>query len=588
MITKSIKNTVACCLVGCATSAALIACSDFNDYNEVPVDQVATGNQTLWDNISQNPQLKDFAALVKRTGFDAKLKEARAYTVWAPADGTYNLSDYEQMSDSLLLAHFVKNHVAEYVHGASGPVSERIHMLNEKSFTFEGDGAYTFGRISVKQPNMPSNNGVMHLLDGVAAFHPNLFEYLNAGNGIEKLRNYFMHYNDTTLSDESVKGPMVNGVQTYLDSVLVVTNSLSRALNAKLENEDSTYTFVMPTDEAYQKMYDRVKPLYNFITTTTVQDVEQFAQATGTQTKKVTVDAAYLSDSLTRRTIVRNLIFSNNDAYNQWVVGKGVNTDTLRSTTQTKLSNPADILDKYMVNQPIELSNGYARVVDSLAFYPWETFNPQISVNPRNYLANLFGGSAHNYNITDTASVVFGKESGITNFRYTWIEPSGNYSKPDIFIFLPNVKSATYNFYVVYLPSAWTTFGSDNRSCKLNYQINYCKANGNTDNYFFSKPYADAMLSGETLPKLPTAQNQLTMETAFENDPMKTDTVFIGQFTFPVAYNGLGNDYQPNIRITSPINVFNTTQMETYTRDVRIAAIIMKPVEYDEFEANNK
>ena len=96
------------------------------------------------------------------------------------------------------------------------------------------------------------------------------------------------------------------------------------------------------------------------------------------------------------------------------------------------------------------------------------------------------------------------------------------------------------------------------------------------------------MLSGETLPKLPTAQNQLTMETAFENDPMKTDTVFIGRFTFPVAYNGLGNDYQPNIRITSPINVFNPTQMETYTRNVRIAAIIMKPVEYDEFEANNK
>ena len=141
---------------------------------------------------------------------------------------------------------------------------------------------------------MPSNNGLMHLLDGAAAFYPNLYEYLSMADGIDSLRNYFMHYSDTTLSDESVKGPMVNGVQTYIDSVMVTTNSLMRTLNAKLENEDSTYTFVMPTDEAYQKMYDRVKPLYNFITTTTVQDVEQFAQATGTQTKKVTVDASLL------------------------------------------------------------------------------------------------------------------------------------------------------------------------------------------------------------------------------------------------------------------------------------------------------
>jgi hypothetical protein len=65
------------------------------------------------------------------------------------------------------------------------------------------------------------------------------------------------------------------------------------------------------------------------------------------------------------------------------------------------------------------------------------------------------------------------------------------------------------------------------------------------------------------------------------------DTIFIGQFDFPVSYYGLG-DFYPSIRVTSPISVLNKKQLEQYSRDVRIAAIILKPVELEEYEANNK
>jgi len=565
---------------------AATSCSDFSDYNEAPVDVQASGNQTLWENIANHSQLKDFAELVKRTGFDADLSESRAYTVWAPLDGTYDADVFKAMNDSVLLRQFVLNHIAEYVHGANGQIDERIHTLNEKSYTFEGNGSYTFDAVNVLNPNQPNSNGLMHLMDGIAKFYPNLFEYLNMDDNITLLRNYIMQYNDTTLSDESVKGPMVNGVQTYLDSVLVVTNSMTRSLNAKIENEDSSYTFLMPNDSAYQMMYNRVKPLYNFINTTKVQDVEQFTTASGTQTKTVTVDAAYLSDSLTRRAIVRNLVFSNNDAYNQWVVGEGINTDTLRSTTRNKFSNPDDLLNKYMVGEPIELSNGYARLVDSIAFYPWETYNPEIAINPRNYLTKYFTSTVHNQSMPDSlVERVFGPESGISNFRYNWIEPNSAYARPDFFVSLPNVMSATYNFYVVFLPSAWREFGGDERPNKLNFQLSYCKADGNVATYYFSKANADIQAAGGEITKAATSVNA---STAFQNDPQKTDTVFIGRFTFPVAYNGIGNAYTPNLRITTPINPLFAAQTAANTRDVRMAAIIMKPVEYDEFEANNK
>ena len=568
-----------------AAMFAATSCTDFRDYNEAPADAVSSGNQTLWENIQGNSQLSQFAALLKRTKFDEQLSASRSYTVWAPLDGTFDYEAYNAMSDSLLLQQFVKSHIAEFSHGASGAVNERVHTLNEKSFTFQGDGTYTFDGVSISKPNQPSTNGLMHLMDGAATFHPNLFEYVAEGGRFNMLRDYVMQYNDTTLSSESVKGPIVDGVQTYLDSVLVVTNTLLRnRLGARIENEDSSYTFIIPTDEAYQKLYDKVKSRYNFISSTVVQQPQEFSSASATNSVTVTTNATYLSDSLTRSTIARNLIYSNNDAYNQWVVGKGPETDTLRSTTRYKLSNPDELLNKYLAEEPIALSNGYARLVDSVAYLPWETYTPEYEINPRYYLMNLFGGSSHSQSINDPSSVVFGKESGITEFRYLWIEPGGGYSKPDFFIGLPGVMSTTYNFYVVMLPTAWNVFGGETRPNKLNFQLNYCQANGKTANYNFSKAYADSLKTGGKLPTVPTSVN---MNTAFENDPTKTDTIFIGRFTFPVCYNGLGSDYMPYIRVTSPINVFLPTQMAAYSRDVRMAFILMTPVEYDEFKANN-
>ena len=152
-----------------------------------------------------------------------------------------------------------------------------------------------------------------------------------------------------------------------------------------------------------------------------------------------------------------------------------------------------------------------------------------------------------------------------------------------MFIELPDVNSTTYNFYCVFLPSA--VISNDSLPSILNFQLSYCAANGNLATYNFSKAYADSLLTGGTLPKVPTSVN---MTTAFTNDPLRTDTVFIGRFQFPVAYNGLGSDYRPNIHISNPISVFNKTQMSTYTRDIRIAAIIMKPVEMDDFEAKEQ
>ena len=584
---KNIMARGACC--GVVAALALAACSDFSDYNEAPVDSTPSGNQSLWENILQNGQLTNFAELIKRTGFDAELSSPRSFTVWAPADGSFNMADYQGLSNEDLLFKFVKSHVAEYNHAASGNVDERIHALNEKSFSFSGNGSYAYDGVGITQSNLPSNNGLMHIINGVAQFYPNLYEYITTASGIDSLQAHFLRYEQTRLDEQaSVIGPMVDGVQTYIDSVMVTTNSLTNQLNARLANEDSSYTFILPTDEAFMKMYNRVAPLYNFITTTKVQDVENYTSATdNSKTKSVTVDAAYMRDSLTRRAIMRNLVFSNTDMYNKWVVNKGLYTDTLRSTTRTKLSNPREILEKYAVGEPIEMSNGYGRLVDSLAYHPWETFCPELRINPAGWMASLFPPAAQGrlQTMPDTvAARMYGPDAINYSTRYLWISPGGDRTKPDFYVELPEVMSTTYNFYVVFLPSAWREIANDPRPNLLNFQLSYTKEDGNTANYNFSKACADSLLTGGPLPKEPAS---VSSNTAFTNHPEKADTVFIGQFTFPVNYSGLGS-YYPSLHITSPISVFSSQQLETYTRDVRIAMILMRPVELDEYLAKNK
>lgn len=576
----------------CLMVIGVVSCTDFDDYNEAPVDSNPAGNKTLWENIQGDDRLKDFATLVNKAQFSDLLNSPRSLTIWAPATGTFNMADFENLTQEELLQQFVKGHIAEYGHPATGKVDERVHMLNSKSFLFQGEGTYTFGGHDITIANVPSTNGLIHIIDGAAKFYPNLYEYLGTAENIDMLREHFKNYELTTLDEKaSVEGPMVDGKKTYIDSVMVTSNTLIRSLNAKIDNEDSTYTFIMPTDKAFQDMYDRVKPYYNFIKQVKMHDVESYTSATDTKTKlSPEINVSYMTDSLVRREIVRNLIYSNTDTYNKWLVGESEEKDTLRSTVGRKFSNPAEIAVDAMVGEPIEMSNGYARIVDSLAFYPWETFCPEMSFSPRYDMASLFPATAKVNNMVATSNGepltwLFGPETDITEFRYAWITPGGDRAKPDFFISMPSVMSTTYNFYVVFMPTAKMKGVHDERPNWLNFQLNYCDAKGATQTYNFSKVTAASLKPGDPMPKGPTS---VSGTTAFINDPEKTDTIFIGRFTFPVNYRGLDTSYYPSLHITTPISVFNTTQLKTYSRDVCIAAILLRPVELDEFEDKNK
>ena len=550
-----------------AVLMAATSCSDFSDYNDTPVSDVQQAERTLWENISQNDQLSDFATLVKKAGFDDELSQPHYYTVWAPLNGTYDASSLMSADSATVLYQFVKSHIAEYNHSVSGLVDERIHALNRKSFAFEGDGQYTYAGQTLRQLNLPNSNGIMHLLDGAARFYPNLYEYLFSCEGIDSVATFFKRYETSVLDTKnSVLGPTINGKQTYIDSVMITSNSLLNRIKAKLDKEDSTYTMLVPTNEAWQAHYDKISKCYNYINTTVAQNIDEATSTSSAPTASVTVDAAYTKDSLTRLHLVSDLVYNNNNYYNNWLIDDTVEPyDTLRSTTSGYMTNPQEIMSRVIDRKT--MSNGTFCLVDSLAFRPWESWCYSLGQSPLN--SRTWTGSNTMVYIDNTlfdAIKYVPKNPAQKQLGYLWVTPLSNYGKPQLDVKLRNVLSTTYNIYIVLAPGQDVGEDADgNKFLKpnmLDFTLSYCDAKG----------------------KLATQKlNQKVV-----NDPTRVDTLAVGTFTFPVAYAGLGDNVYPNLKITTDFGVFDKAKMAAYTRDFSIISILMKPVELEEFEATKE
>lgn len=570
------------------------SCSDFSDYNEVKSDITSSANQTLWQNIQENSDLSDFAALVQKSGFSDHLNQSHYYTVWAPLNGTYDATQFQNLSTENLLKQFVYNHIADYGHYASGTIDERVKTLNKKSYDFTGSSSYTFDERSVTQSNLPSNNGVMHVMNGNAMYYPNIYDYisdhsLNQGQSIDSLCKFYKKYEYTYLDeDASVLGPIVDGLQTYIDSVMVTYNLLTNQQNALIEAEDSSYTMLLPTNKAWNASYHKIKSYYNFIPTT---KAESFVTSGGTVTisktpLSVTVDNAFLQDSLTKMSIVNNLVFSNNNKYNAFLKnGTSPSTaDSLYSTVRRKLSNPADILGQQL--SEVKMSNGNGRIVDSLAMYPWESYASKLTVaaSRSDNRARVVNGSVTNIQLSLTGKTPTGEKT-ITKHTYAWINPSGGYAKPELDMYLPNVQSATYHIYCVFAPNPNATTLPN----RVIFTLSYCDATGTVKDQVFYNTNQDSIDAFKA--KFPKVTDKNTINAFSNNVSNLIDTMYVGQFTFPVSYYGMSSKTDkicPNIKITSPFPVFNKDLMAAYQRDLCIEAIILKPVELVEYETVNK
>ena len=382
---------------------ALASCTEYSDYNTAPEDGNPLANKTLLENISENEQLKDFATIINKAGCSEILNSSRVFTLWAPLDGTYDATPYLNMDSTNVMDKFIKQHLAEYSYQVMGTVNSRVATMNLKHHNFTNK---SFDDIEIKEVNIPASNGIMHTLNGVVEYRPNLYEYLDMVVDCDSFANYIHQYDTYTIDKQrSVIGPMVNGQQTYKDTVWTKTNStMVNILKADLENEDSTYTLLIPTNAAWKNAKEQMSASYNYITDFNYVDLSKVAgeisnfranQAAdlGKSTDAIKIDPAFLKDTLMNTHILRNLVYSNTDDRNKPIVsGVVTETDTLFSTSSRKVTS-IDNFIKNTVGEMEEMSNGYVRQLSDIGYYPWESYEPILTITKPGRVSGTIDGA---------------------------------------------------------------------------------------------------------------------------------------------------------------------------------------------------
>ena len=367
------------------------SCADWDDHFESNTSVLDSQNATLWQNIEQNGNLTQFADLLKRTGYDERLKASQTYTVWAPEDNTFDYQTVLSYSKERMTKEFIENHIARNNYPASGEIDKKIYMLNEKLMHFSGNSSYLIQNLLLKQLNIGSSNGTLHTINGRMNFLSNIYEALdNLDYPLDSIGNYIHSFDEKIINEEkSKKGPVVNGEQTYLDTIYYEHNELLSLFDAYINREDSSYTMLLPTDKAWNEALTKIRSYCNYRSTfSSMEDIEDL------KIEKVTLkDAEAMKDSVAKVYLMASLLYNNNIYDNKKLktLSEGVrpNCDSLVTTTGSIIY--AEDVNRIFDNaKKVEMSNGAAWILDSLQIPTWTIWNPEIRIEAE--YSNLWAG----------------------------------------------------------------------------------------------------------------------------------------------------------------------------------------------------
>ena len=556
-------------------SLTLTSCKD--DHFDVNSD--VRERQTVWEVINTTPELSEFAYFLSHTYYSKSessstpatyadlLSDDQTFTVWAPANGTFDFDLYKNTLDLLGNVNYVekeliRNNIARYRFMLSGAGSREIDLLNDKTATFDCANR-TMGGNSVTTPNISCSNGVIHITNGSVPYKQNLMEFIEKSENLDSLRFFLKSYEELRFDEyASTQGPTVNGNITWVDSVTHKTNNYLNSIGAYLTSEDSLYAMILPSDTAWRSIINKTKTYYNFLPTYTQTIVtvdkdgnERSEQVTTTYTP---LELDSMLNLYSKSAICDNLVFNANyqfkkfDPYNPW------NCDSLESTNRTKFKAPfvQPLFDGN--NKPEVVSNGYAYVVDNFNFRFNDTWASKLEYEAE-YTRNIENNTRCTLsNYTGT----FERNDSIIKYSVVRTLQSSSSSNPEITFKLQNTLSCKYD---IYLLMAYNV--NAEKPCKFKATLGYHdgkKATQATSS--LPSDEADTLHYG--------GKNVFTNRPPYVDEKgylQYVDTIPLAKdFLFPVSYYRMDDAYV-TLKIASNVT---SRESATFTREMWIDKII--------------
>ena len=470
-------------------------------------------DKTLIEAIQENDSLSVFSYMLEVTGYDTLLATSQSFTVWAPVNSALNGVD---LADTTLINGLVQNHIARFNYPSARISALRIFGESKKYIWFKGlNGSYIYGNSSLLQLETGYRNGLLYLVDNYLTYQPNLWEFMADNSMVDSIGKFFYSNDELKFNPSSlVIGTSADG-QTLYDSTFIKGNSIID-LVGELNNEDSLYTMLVPTNKAWSSARNLVSNFYK---------------------SGINDGGVAKQKYLTGKTICENLVFRDLPLNPELL-------DSVLSTTGTYLSNPAELFD---TPNRITLSNGVVYLTDTFNIIPTDAWNRIIKVEAERKRgrveANFEGFSTR------------GNKDSVSNGEYLLLESTGkSISTPYVEFEVPKTLSTKYNIYCVFLP--FTVINPlYHRSSEVRFKFYYTNESGKVKNVTI------------------TPDNNVT-------SPNAITKMFIGQFELPVCNIPGKDEttVAPYVRLRIESRVKYQSQTEALTTNLLIDCIILEPV----------
>jgi uncharacterized surface protein with fasciclin (FAS1) repeats len=527
----------------------LVSCLAFSckDAYDDHYDGVAAGGtQSLKELIEENKDLSAFAQLITIAGLDSVFASNQTYTVWAPTNealSSMNLASIDKEQARLI----VENHMARYNNSTATPDNKLIRMRDKKTFYFTAGGT-VFGGAKLLQHDILATNGILHTLQSQIPYYYNLYEYIQSNPQTSDLAAFISSFQEEVFNEELSSVIDINeSGQTVYDTITTPYNRLFDANFffglvdlgiGHINEEDSLYTMLVPTNTAWDAAYQRIAPYF---------------KAPGNDS---------LQNQQTSLAIVDDLIY-------RGVIENPASRDYLVSTSpiyannhSTIIYNPAELFEG---SEKIQASNGLIFQTNALNYNNTETWNKQIQVETDYTRGRVL--SANTTISTRTVDDNFGVY--VSEYRYIYVEGSTPSAQPGVTFEIPQVLSGAYNIYVEFLPLYLDNQGQAGDKTKLLFELSYMDSNGKI---------ATKLVNTADLVTSDTEPIWMQVFTNFEF-PMSN---FYDRLWWIDYYNGL-HTLEDRIVTTKLLVKTNVSNAEfnnhTYVRKFCVDRIIFEPIQ---------
>lgn len=572
MITYKLYKKV----IGLAVAAlTFAACADtWEDHFDKKGEGV--NDISLWQAITQNGNLSNFAKVVEACGYDKALNSSQVFTVFAPTNDQFSAEEVNQLiadynaekgkvneEDNTVIKEFIRNHIAMYNHSVSDLTNDTLTLMNGKKMTLSSKA---FGNNQILSINQHYNNGVLFTIQGKAQYFPTVFEYLKKDADLDSIASFFYnsrYYRREFLPERSVPGSLENGRTVYLDSVFVQQDDLWDMLWAYTNEEDSTYWMVAPTNQEWKKLIEEYEPYFNYDNNVRFRDsmvytLPRLAIVDGTTFSRTLNTDAHLTDSALSTSaaetyVSREYSWGNKNLHYYQFGGRSAD-NTQKPFAPTGIFSGTD---------NIQCSNGQVMKSDNWKINKLNTFYQWLIIEAEEQ----------------------------SNYKILTKEAKGNDSITTV---TPTVRRIMNDnrFYGKVWSDAFVEFkqNTTTKQHRVQFNIRNVLSNIGYDIYLVTAPALANDSNATGLDRLPTIvdcilryhnQEGVTVEQDLkkkvQTNPDIVDYILLAEdFKFPTATYGL-TETEPQVTLEVKTNVGASQNNKKYVRTMRIDCIMLVP-----------